>query len=185
MARPRNENNPVPPGSIKPNAFPPNASRFDPPKEVTLAGDLAKMEATLKEGPPKEEMKLVGSAQIPGQPAPVVLPGSHTLPLHAGDDGSKTNSSGPNLRPFGGDPGPGYISPPSICRVVVFVPDESDLLCKQNGAERLPAIITRVNDNGTVNLKIFCDWMGNQWRPEVPFSEDENEPFSWHWPPRV
>lgn len=169
MPRP-NPNSP-PPGSIRSNPLPPlpATNSFEPPKETPT-------------------VEAVGLTVQPGTDFIVEAPVKIDGPIPSGVDPAQSIQFIPlpkgDTVVFGGDPGPGYIQPPSLGRIVIFIPDEDDLLCKQNGAERLPAIVTRVNDNGTVNLKIFCDWMNNQWRPDVPFSPSEDM-FSWHWPPRV
>lgn len=78
---------------------------------------------------------------------------------------------------------------PSIGRIVIYVADEKDLLCQQNGATECPAIVTRVLPGSeeaghAINLKAFTDGYPNEWRPDVPYSA-EPIPYSWHWPERV
>lgn len=150
-------------------SLPSDASRFEPPKETpTVEGHPG------TDFPATNETAEQTLKRIERERARVNM--SETPPYSFGGEPVKWEPKDPK------DIG---VQPPTLGRIVIFVPDETDLITKQNEAGRLPAIITRVNDNGTVNLKVFCDWMFNQWKPEVPFSLDENEPFSWHWPPRV
>lgn len=70
---------------------------------------------------------------------------------------------------------------PSIGRIVHYVN-----LGDRDGKyppETQAALITKVNDDGTVDLKIFYR-TGIFDRPRVAFSETP-ERGSWSWPPRV
>lgn len=73
---------------------------------------------------------------------------------------------------------------PSNGRVVHFtgtVPtDPSDI----------PAMIVKVNEDGTVNLRVFYNRSNlgsNEWEQEVPYGELSDKPplRTWHWPPQI
>lgn len=77
---------------------------------------------------------------------------------------------------------------PSIARMVIVPMDPAF----NNGAEEAPAIITRVWNQGCVNVRILADGDGNpEWRTSVALHPDEESArangsrhVAW-WPPRV
>jgi len=85
---------------------------------------------------------------------------------------------------------------PSIGRIVIFV-EQSHLERETNQpAVAKAAIVSAVNEDGTVDLHVFqpvtsATHRGSPYSPvtavgRVPFSEiDTKSPGSWHWPPRV
>jgi hypothetical protein len=53
-----------------------------------------------------------------------------------------------------------------------------------------PAIVTSINDNGTLNLVTFSDSSSGDkypvwWREEVAEDQTGANPNSWHWPEQV
>lgn len=70
----------------------------------------------------------------------------------------------------------------------MFVP-HADQGYGGNKTSPLPATI--VNDwpenehyqgNGIVNLKVHTDALEDAWETSVPYSENKQEPRTWHWP---
>jgi hypothetical protein len=83
---------------------------------------------------------------------------------------------------------------PSIGRIVLVPMDPRD----NNGADRAPAVITRVWSDTTINVKVLSDATGSvEWRTSVGLVDElpdfalatEEQPGSsmhvWAWPPRV
>lgn len=71
---------------------------------------------------------------------------------------------------------------PSIGRIVNYVPTEEEK-AKWNGADIVPAIITRVwsVSAGMVNLQVFADAPNCVWKTSVEMSGNKAA-CSWHWP---
>jgi hypothetical protein len=80
-------------------------------------------------------------------------------------------------------PMPAPASPrPSVGRIVLYrVSGADSSRLRANGATILPAMIVRVHDNGTVNLKVFCDGPLDEW---IVLIEEGNAPGRWEWPNR-
>lgn len=80
--------------------------------------------------------------------------------------------------------------PYSIGRIVQYVCTDADKEAQRgagNVTDVLPAVIVRVleytsYENDEVNLKVFCDGMGDLWRTLVPHDQETKAPGTWHWP---
>lgn len=75
---------------------------------------------------------------------------------------------------------------PSIGRIVLFKSKEPNDL--GNGAEEVPAIITRVWSEQMVNLTVFRDNAAPITKTSVGYADDldaSGNYFAWRWPPRV
>lgn len=77
------------------------------------------------------------------------------------------------------------ISPitPGVGRIVLFVPNPSRMETYKDRFP-IPAIITAVHKNDTVNLQAFRNDHGSVFKKCVDYSEAK-EMDTWHWPPRV
>jgi hypothetical protein len=62
---------------------------------------------------------------------------------------------------------------PTIGRIVLFKTEEG---------ETLPAIITRVNEDGLVNLRVFTNNEHNQFAVLLPNVEHGKKEKQWSWP---
>jgi hypothetical protein len=62
---------------------------------------------------------------------------------------------------------------PSISRIVLFQTEEG---------ESLPGIITKVNESGTVNLRLFTNNEQNQFAPLLVNVEHGKKEKQWSWP---
>ena len=88
-------------------------------------------------------------------------------------------------------------------RIVHFVPEialsgmrDGKALTGRRPGRHIPAIITRVWPNGSVNLTVFPDWAGDRdeypgaggsgmsWETTVSYDPDKG-PRTWHWPERA
>ncbi len=75
---------------------------------------------------------------------------------------------------------------PSIGRIVLVPMNPGE----NNGETVAPAIITRVWNERTINVRVLGDNQAIDWRTSVGFVEslDDLQPgqlHSWSWPPRV
>jgi hypothetical protein len=70
---------------------------------------------------------------------------------------------------------------PSVGRIVRYqhLPEEAA------GPSVVAALITGVNGDGTLSLTAFPPGGGVHALRSVWQDEDEHEPGTWHWPPRV
>ncbi len=82
---------------------------------------------------------------------------------------------------------------PTLGRIVIYVPGKDDAAEIESDTEALPAVIVKVFgdkdagrsvEHGEVNLKVLNNGHHDLWRTNV-FFNDEKDPGSWHWPPRV
>lgn len=78
---------------------------------------------------------------------------------------------------------------PSIGRIVIYcVPTDERKAPFGNEAEFLPAIITRVWTDSTINLKIIADGPYDYWRTSVTLDDSGEIPqqmYTWRWPELV
>lgn len=78
---------------------------------------------------------------------------------------------------------------PSIGRIVHYNPHPNDLMVIQamGGYSTAPAaaIITAVNSDTSVNLKVITDGPHDLWKPYVMLAQESGEVYSWEWPPRT
>jgi hypothetical protein len=56
-----------------------------------------------------------------------------------------------------------------------------------NGGDVAPAIITRVNSDTSVNVRVLCDSDETLWKTSLVLVDDEAQAIGYHcyWPPRV
>lgn len=76
---------------------------------------------------------------------------------------------------------------PSLGRIVIYRYHPTELCAHTNGAIECPAVIVRVWNERTVNLKLIEDGPMDSWRTSV-LAEDENAagtPGRWSWPVKV
>jgi hypothetical protein len=72
---------------------------------------------------------------------------------------------------------------PSVGRTVLVQTDPAS----NNGADVAPAVVSRVNDDGTVNVRVLNDWHSIDWRQNLEIHDkrpDDAGNAAW-WPPRV
>lgn len=72
---------------------------------------------------------------------------------------------------------------PSVGRIVHF--DSPDNEQRGHTQDPVPALITRVIDEHTVDLLVFRNMMDPLGLAEVVFSENPTDGMRWFWPPRV
>lgn len=75
---------------------------------------------------------------------------------------------------------------PTVGRIVLVPMDPA----MNNGADQAPAVITRVWDDGSVNVHVLPDGNVTEWRTslvQVDDLDDRNDDSRhvWMWPPRV
>jgi len=78
---------------------------------------------------------------------------------------------------------------PSIGRIVLVPMDPS----LNNGADVAPAVICRVWNDTTVNVRVLGDGPGTEWRTSLTYAPELGAPdlaaanamYGWTWPPRV
>lgn len=73
------------------------------------------------------------------------------------------------------DQKPGKTQKPTVGRIVHFLTEEG---------ETLPAIITKVNEDGKVNLRLFTNNNQNQFAPLIGNVEHGKKEKQWSWPTR-
>lgn len=88
----------------------------------------------------------------------------------------------------------------SICRIVVYTLNEENIQDIQRQRERnavlgttakagdsFPMIVTRVNENDTINGKVMLDSEDTLWVSEVKEATllGQPKPGCWSWPPRI
>lgn len=83
---------------------------------------------------------------------------------------------------------------PAPGRIVLFPLHSDQDLSASNGAEVVPAIITRVWSDTMVNVMVFLDGPTLTWRTSVPLYAGPEQyaeakaigrPMGCYWPPRV
>jgi len=74
--------------------------------------------------------------------------------------------------------------PPSIGRIVHYVPSSQEKGMYNGGGEIAAAIVVNV-DGMTCNLVVFFDHDETARLTSVKYNDDLTQERSWHWPPRV
>lgn len=72
---------------------------------------------------------------------------------------------------------------PTPSRMVLYRIHRADRVARSIVGDVLPAVVIRVNDDGSVNLKVFND-LGIDFVVQHSFHGEEGE-GRWSWPPRV
>lgn len=75
---------------------------------------------------------------------------------------------------------------PSVGRIVLVPMNPAD----NNGADRAPAVITRVWNERTINVRVLGDSHAVDWRTSLGYVEslddlETGQLHTWSWPPRV
>jgi hypothetical protein len=79
---------------------------------------------------------------------------------------------------------PAVVQNPAVGRIVIFVQPATEQ--PVNGTREHPAIITRVWNDGLVNLQVFYDAAPVEARTSVgPYDVEAPDGWGWRWPERT